>query len=337
MPVFMPRPRAVAVGDLRRHRPRAHVADGERNVAADGPADDRRAGALVERLDRLRLGIVGVHEHPRAVDVVGHERAGALGVDRPVEDRRARPHECPEVGLEVDHDERLQAVRADHLDPERPADAAAGAVGGDDVPAPDLVALAAREVLDVGGDAVRVGPQALTLVAVGDGGERLGAEPLEQHRLEEMLGEVQQGRRRVDQAVVALAFVGEAAELLPREARHPDDLRAVRARRGEAAEPVDVDADGAADLERPRVHDVSLRCAMRPGATLDDAAGDALPREQDRGHHPDGPAADDEDGDVDARHAGTPCGTARRSARAAARSRTDRMVNTTTFSSKPKM
>ena len=72
--------------------------------------------------------------------------AGALGVDRPVEDGGARPHERPQVGLEVDHDEALQAVRADHLDPERPADAAPGAVGGDDVAAADLVARAARQL-----------------------------------------------------------------------------------------------------------------------------------------------------------------------------------------------
>jgi len=75
---------------------------------------------------------------------------------------------------------------------------------------------------------------------------------------------------------IAAPLVGEAAELLPGERRHPDDLGPVRTRRVEAPQPVDVDPYRAADLERTRVDHVRLRGTVRPRASLDDVAPDTI-------------------------------------------------------------
>jgi hypothetical protein len=51
-----------------------------------------------------------------SVDVVCDERAGARGVDDPVEDPRTLADERAQVRLDVDHDEALELV-GDHLMP----------------------------------------------------------------------------------------------------------------------------------------------------------------------------------------------------------------------------
>ena len=103
-----------------------------------------------------------------------------------------------------------------------------------------------------------------------------------------------------------MALVGKAAELLARELRHPRYVTALFARCGELAQAADVDTRAAQDLQRPWVHHVGLRRAVRSLAPLDDEARDAESREQQRGHEADRTRADDEHRDLNARHRSLP-------------------------------
>jgi hypothetical protein len=299
-------PRPVALRHLRRHRPGGRVEDLERHVvAADRPADDCGADVFGIARGRLGPGVERMHEDPRPIDVVRDERPEPVGVEGPVEDSRAVGDERPEVGPEVDHHEALDAVGPIHGDPERLPGAAAGAVGGHHPAAAHVVDLVAREIANAGADAAVVLLQALALVAVPDPTDA-AAEALEEHRLEEMLREVQERRRSECERVVALSLVRKAAELLARQARDPRDVTAVGTRCGQRAEPADVDPGGPQDLEGPWIHHVRLRRAMGSAAPLHDEARDAEPREQDRGHEPDGARADDQHRDLNAQHRGLP-------------------------------
>ena len=208
--------------DLRRHRPRADVAHGEVDVCrTDGASYDRGAGLLGERLDRLGVRVVRVHEDPRAIDVVRDEDAGARGVDHPVEDRRPVAHERAQVRLEVDHHEALQPVGADHLDPERLPDATAGAIRCEQPVAAHLVLALPLEVAHAGRHAVSLLLERGPFVAVADDRP---VEMLQEQRLESMLGEVQERRRRVFEGVVSLPLVRQSTELGSGQGGHPGDV-----------------------------------------------------------------------------------------------------------------
>jgi len=61
------------------------------------------------------------------------------------------------------------------------------------------------------------------LVAIPDLGVGFLAQPVEQDQFEQVLREVEQGRWGVLEVLVTLPLVGETAELLVGELRHPHD------------------------------------------------------------------------------------------------------------------
>src|SRR5205085_4770710 len=137
------------------------------------------------------------------------------------------------------------------------------------------------------GDAARVLLEAQPLVSVANLADASVAKALEEHRLEQVLREVQERRRRERERVVPLPFVGQAAELFTGEGRHPRYVTAVLARRRQLAQATDVDARATEDLERPRIHHVSLWRSVRSLSPLDDETRYAETRKQDRSRETD--------------------------------------------------
>ena len=124
----------------------------------------------------------------------------------------------------MDHDEALEPVGAEHPDVDRLAHPASGTVSGQHVTAVHGVAASGLQVVDPGGDAITILLERVPLVAIPDLGVGFLAQPVEQDRFEQVLREIQQGRGGVLEVLVALPLVGETAELLAGELRHPHDV-----------------------------------------------------------------------------------------------------------------
>ena len=187
---------AKAGRDLRGHRPRRDRDDVRATLGV------RRARhARVARIARvyttaavLGVRVVGVHVHPFAVDVVRDERAARRRITDPEQDPGPVADEVSQVGREMHHHEALEAVRALGLDAEHAPHRTRRAVAREQP--------AARHTEQAVGvpRSSRSRPSS-SLVAdfpamsVAHAYARLG-ERVDEQRLQVVLGEVAQGRRR---------------------------------------------------------------------------------------------------------------------------------------------
>ena len=218
-------PGSVPIRQLGRHRPGADVADDEVDVvSSDRAPHDPGAHVLGIRVGGLRFGVVRLHEDPGALDVVGDQGAQDLWIDQPVENGRPFPDDRAQIGSEMDHHEALEPVGTDHPDVERLAHPASGAVGGQHPMAAHVIAAPGVQVVDARGDTTGVLFERAPLVAIPDLGLGFLAHAIEQDGLEQVLRETQQRRQGVSEVRVALPLVGEPADLLAGELRHPHDV-----------------------------------------------------------------------------------------------------------------
>jgi hypothetical protein len=133
---------------------------------------------------------------PVGVEVVGDEDAPAVRIHDPVQDAGTIPHQVPQASGAVDHHEALDLFGPLHGNPEGRPDPAARPVRRQHVAAAHLVARIRGEVSDERGDACFVRLRGLPLVLVVEIGALLQAQELQQERLEEVLGDVQERGRR---------------------------------------------------------------------------------------------------------------------------------------------
>ena len=96
------------------------------------------------------------------------------------------------------------------------------------------------------------------------------AERVDEQRFEVVLGEVAQRRGRHRELLVALTFVGQAADDVAAELRDPVHGAGVGRVLRVGADVVDVEADLAPDLEGARVDGVSRGRALRSVAAFHD-------------------------------------------------------------------
>ena len=255
------------LGDLGRHVPRTHIDHRDVDVdSSDGVADQRFAAIGVVVVDALDLGVEGEHEHPVAVEVVGDEDTVGAGFEDEVQDAGAFGDCRSQVGLEVDSDEALDPWRTLHLDAERLAHTAPGAVGRKQVPAADVGDLVAAEVADRGGDRSCRLSGFLPLGRVPQVDQRVFLRDVGEQQLELVLGDVPQGSGCDSQAFVALVLIRQTPDERAVQAGQEVDVPGIFRVRGKGVDRVHVEAGLAEDLEGPGVDCVGSGVAQWPRA-----------------------------------------------------------------------
>ncbi|MPM53755.1 hypothetical protein SDC9_100524 [bioreactor metagenome] len=282
------------------HRPveDLHLQVGHADQLAD-PADQFLVG---------RLGHAVLDQEAPAGDPLGPWRGAAqqaqadladvhLGVEEPVQDARPVCDVSAEVAAELGV-ERPGTVlvtlerQADAVGDDRP-----GAVGPDQVAGPDDLVRPAEPVPEPGGHPVGVLFEIEQFGPVADP-DAVAPGRVDEDRLDPVLGNVEVLARAVADVVAVPGETGAPGG-------HPGDLRSGQADRqqgvahlgpwgGDGAGPL-LQAEVAEHLHRPLAGDVGPRGVRHPGGLGDEAYGDALLGEGDRGRQAERPGADDQD------------------------------------------
>ena len=267
-----------------------------------------RSASVSFGIDRLARRVEHEEHHPLGPrpDADERPRPDPVVLARrrvPVQDAGTMRAVRREVGLEPDVRCLREPVLALERQPGQLDDAAAAAVGAHDVLRADRDVALGVPIADDRRDAVGVLLQRHELVAEADLADARLLDRLVQHRAEDVLRAVAH-RRRARGAVVGGARRArpprlEPRELAPREARRPHVVRHELGRRGDVEQPV-LDAEVAADLDRPLVDDVGARAVRGARVLLDEQVRHTVARQGQGGREAGRAGADDEDrrGDV---------------------------------------
>ncbi len=125
---------------------------------------------------------------------------------------------------------------------------------------------------------------------------------LAKHALETMLAQIAEGRRCERAHRVVLTLEGQDPEDFAAQSGREDHLSGVRWISGEGHQGVHVHAGAPADLEGPRVHDVSRGCPTGARPSIDEIGLDAELMEQQGAHHADRAGTHDENGNIELCH-----------------------------------
>jgi hypothetical protein len=264
------------LGGLGAHPPGCLAEDLCIELGAGGFVDDRPTPAIGVVVDRFRLRIDAMHEHPVRVDVVGDEDAVDLGIEHEVENRRPLGGEGTQIGSEVDHQEAPDQRRAMQLDLEELANTARSTVAPEDVATAHVPRDSGRQLGDPRNHHVAVLTGVLPPMAVAKLGARRGAELVGQDRFEAVLGQIAQWRRRAIETILALAFERQPADQLAAQPGDEVDMPGVGRVLARGMDALHVQSGLSADLIGSGVDDVRGGRGLGSVASLDDERREAV-------------------------------------------------------------
>jgi hypothetical protein len=214
-----------------------------------------------------------------------------------VERRRAVRRPRTQIRIEKYVDALVDLFASDHAHAEAAAHAALGAIGGNDVLRPHAAAFAAAMVGHHRRDAF-----AILFAGRQLGGKaQLAALPLgrpAQYRFKVVLGAKAVAHRAHRQAPRAGPPGDATFDLFPAQGSRPHDEAGVLGCKAGRAD-LGLNAQVTVDLHAARVDGAGLGMHGRARVALNEQRGHPGPRQQQRCRQADGPAADDQNGDVD--------------------------------------